>query len=507
MWRRTLLFGASLCIVAYLSYGYTEVGPAADAVQRQCRPTGGRADPSTRSRPSTDPARFVIQYTDTGALVDRCALTDALQELETDSAKVVLLYVHGWKHSGDSEDGDLKEFDALLAKARTSLDSSGDKRQVIGLFVAWNGKSWSLPVLREFTFWGRKKAADTVSQSAAVTRLIGAVRHIRETAKLERERAGVRAEALTVFVGHSFGARLLFTAVSQVLIYELQQVHPGNAGSTYRKLNGPSTLTVLLNPAFEASLYAAFDAERRVQEQFDSNQHPVLLTVSTRNDWATKYAYPMGQWVGLDRAPMKRLTVGNYQPFITHSLSRRKMEPEAHLRVAWYDEYCCAGLCLAREPGDPQPGNPFLVASTDRSVLDGHNGIWSLTFVEWLWAFARAVENGRSEGTGPSVPTVPTATKPLSQELPWRTVGEKSFTATVFPGPAQEVTIEVDHDGQRLSDVSQTYSNNCGWARIGPTRIVNRGRKAVVKVEQFSGNSPCVITLRGDLQERSPAAK
>ena len=124
-----------------------------------------------------------------------------------------------------------------------------------------------------------------------------------------------------IAIGHSFGARILFSATAQSLVYETESAHPGFPGGEYKMVEGSADAVILLNPAFEASRYTAIDDFIRKDEHFKASQPPLLITVSTDNDWATKRAFPIGQWLGLARSERELTTLGNYQPFFTHALA------------------------------------------------------------------------------------------------------------------------------------------------------------------------------------------
>lgn len=374
---------------------------------------GGVSDPDQKTRPTKSPVVKVIRLNDQGELVNRCEWTDALYEFKYEKKPneaferlkqpvMLLMYVHGWKHNASVEDGDLTKFTQfiqLLAEHEAKRTDKKKRRHVIGIYVGWDGLITDLPVARELTFWGRKQAADQISQSAIVTKLIGAINNIRQ----QRE----NPDDFVGFIGHSFGARILFTATSQLLLYNVQTSYPDKAWphvheQQYEIIEGPADLIVLLNPAIEASVYTALDSVRRYQEKINDNQHPLLLTISTTNDWATKTAFPLGQWLSRSNHERQLSTLGNYDNYITHTLifDRKQMIVTANraLSSPWYDDFCYLNICLNRRVEDTrQPRNPFIVATTNEQVLDGHNGIWQDTFIAWLAEFFEEVAKRRAK--------------------------------------------------------------------------------------------------------------
>jgi hypothetical protein len=373
-----------------------------DAAFYECRPSRESDDPERFPRPSPSPVVKIIELNELGELVDRCQWTDILYEMQrVQQPEMIVLYVHGWKHDAAEGDADRKAFTKLIV--RLSKNEQGDTpRHVVGIFVGWPAVPSNWPIVREFTFWSTMRAADRVSQSATLTKLVSAIESVRRRRANERD--------YVVLMGHSFGARILFTATSQLLIREVQLQHPGVTGGTYGLVRGPADLEILLNPALEASVYTALDTIRRSQENFHRDQPPLLLTVSTSNDLATTAAFGIGQRFGLQRHERQLTTLGNYEPYTTHRISLRSDPAPAipsGARLPWYDDFCSADMCLTRLSADRQPGNPFMVATTSKEILNGHGGIWESRFQDWLEAFIREADerargmhahsNGRSD--------------------------------------------------------------------------------------------------------------
>ncbi|MPT27582.1 MAG: hypothetical protein E2602_11850 [Achromobacter sp.] len=140
------------------------------------RPDGTKFDPGRENRPSKYPVK-IIDFTDQGELADRCQWSDFLLEIrDTDKPVFVVIYVHGWKHDGQQGDEDLNHFTRLIATLQQQFK---DERHVIGGFIAWPGSAGLLPVSENLSFWNRKAAADRVSISGNVAKLLAAVNSVR----------------------------------------------------------------------------------------------------------------------------------------------------------------------------------------------------------------------------------------------------------------------------------------------------------------------------------------
>lgn len=360
--------------------------------QEQCNAHIGSKDQDPRNfkRPSDPPIVRQLQLTDNGELQDRCQWTDVLYEIQGGPdiesgkrrAKFVIFYIHGWKHNSAPNDTDLAHFTSFIA-AMTEA-KAGNGQDVIGVFIGWPGLSSPIVGLDNLTFWSRKSAADRVTSVGNVAKLLSAAANIRRLRNNPND--------FIVAMGHSFGGRILFSSVAPILIHNQQQAHPG-PDAVYNVFSGPVDLTILLNPAFEATRFSAFDNTRRVKEQYHWQQEPILLSISTTNDYATKIAYPLGQIIAGRWYDTERATVGNHQPFFTHELSYgAQTEITGFSPVHWFDSFCSGKTCLTRIAKERQGGNPFMVVTTGKELLDGHNGIWNDRFTDWLSVFIRRTE-------------------------------------------------------------------------------------------------------------------
>jgi hypothetical protein len=173
-----------------------------------------------------------IRLTDAGEFVDRCEMSDVLYELNWDTPgevrpkpclpeaphlpKFLVLYIHGWKHSASDDDRDVKKFTGLI---RRLADANQGKKQVLGVYVGWNAKS-KVPLFNWFpldtlTFWSKQRIADRIAQSAITTKIISSIGSVMSE--------GDSAANQFITIGHSFGARMLFSATNQSLIYDTEK--------------------------------------------------------------------------------------------------------------------------------------------------------------------------------------------------------------------------------------------------------------------------------------------
>lgn len=399
----------------------------ADASQNKCSKEDKPDDPLKIERPNFVGRVLSIRLTDDGSFVDRCELSNVLYDLNWDAErhpgefrprrrpdavslpKLVVLYIHGWKHSADPRDSDFVNFSQMIH----GLAANTPEKQVLGVYVGWNASSKIFPLnvspLNNLTFWSKATVADRIAQSAVTTKIISSISSILSK--------GDAAANQFITIGHSFGARVLFSATSQSLIYDTEKAHPGYPSGTYGLIKGIANAVILLNPAFEASRYTALDSVTRIEESFAPNQLPLLIAISSDGDRATKWAFPAGQWLGFYRSEGELTTLGNCTNFRTHTLLEKNENECKALSSddALSEAFPANGLCLARQiqtfrmnvPTPPrrlcfsedeqnpdrifQRRNPFLIARTTSSIIRDHNDIWNDKFSGWLSGYIAAL--------------------------------------------------------------------------------------------------------------------
>ncbi|MWA31137.1 hypothetical protein [Burkholderia pseudomallei] len=261
------------------------------------------------------------------------------QILEQHDDLSIIVFVHGWKHGAQLDDRNVVEFRKLLQSLGDLENSRPRPRKVVGVYVAWRGKSWELPdPMLSLSFWARKEAAKRVSVGSArelFARLRAIRRHYNAPApgKLATgaasERAAARPRIRMLMIGHSFGGLILYAAMSNSLIEALTaQQDLKNCESGEDIVDRPADMIVLVNPAFEASRYEALYhvAYNYNPKQF---QPPLLVSVTSTADWATGIAFPVGRSVNTffehpitssDEEIAMKKTPGHISRYLTHRL-------------------------------------------------------------------------------------------------------------------------------------------------------------------------------------------
>ncbi len=263
----------------------------------------------------------------------------------------IVTFVHGWRHNASYDDENVKvaretlAYTALGEQAPPHPNPSACPREVIGVYLGWRGLStttglqasgdawwkepfyflWEYPSVLE-----RKNTAEDMAVGSArelfsllrtfqnrINDARGLDARCKESQKSQRDAGGDDVETMfatyqckpvrLLIVGHSFGGLIVYNAVAGQLIDNVTQgldVVP-TAGSCKDAEKGDALvrsyadLILLINPAFEGvrfePLHQAVSARARVapggKGAFCPNQRPVLVAVTSRNDFATRVAF------------------------------------------------------------------------------------------------------------------------------------------------------------------------------------------------------------------------
>jgi len=278
-----------------------------------------------------------IEFDDQGRLWSRAelelldaSLTSEARREQNDGV-LLIFFAHGWKHDARVCDGNAACFRAYLAQlaagfeAAARLAGAGVRPpRVVGIYAGWRGRSVTVPILRNLSFWSRKKAAERVGGGEVIELLV----HLDQFARAAN--AGGRERATLIIIGHSFGGTMVYTALANVLKARLVEAlhRRGRVPADENVVEGFGNLVVLVNPAFEAALYAPLEdlvGELRTTSRFQS---PVLVVVGSETDVPTRLWFRMGRFIDTlfqragPRSSRATLTtsVGNYAPFSTHRL-------------------------------------------------------------------------------------------------------------------------------------------------------------------------------------------
>ena len=216
----------------------------------------------------------------------------------------------------------------------------------------------------------------------------------------------------------------MYSAMGQIITERFEQtlVH----GTTLKPLGDQ---VILLNPAFEASRHYNLDRMAVALQTYPEAQRPVLSIFTSKGDWATHYAFPIGRFFSTlfetdgkkpGQRAANRQAVGWYKSFVTHDLLydtnavatasdhctwnketkkhllhsdserlRASLRNVHALRDQWkpnrpvpltysFDD------CLLKPCSGYRAGDPMLVVSVDKQIMKDHDDIANPVMLNFL---------------------------------------------------------------------------------------------------------------------------
>ena len=356
-----------------------------------------------------------IEFDDQGQLFDRRQMRAVIDHLYKQAATqdlLMVVFVHGWKHSAAPGDDNIQNFRESLKRlseleSTISRQSGIPARQVAGVYLGWRGGSITWPWVKELTFWERKNTAHKVGQGGA-TEVLNRIDLVKKS-KDSTAGSGVSRTRLVV-IGHSFGGAVVYSAVSQILANRF--VHTVGPSGQVSDIEGFGNLVVLINPAFEALRFAPLSDMSTERGTYFAPQLPVLAVLTSEADDATKKAFPFGRWFStlfekerlstrhngasgeteqIDQSRANRTVVGHFEPYRTHTLRAtdeesaelsltRAMETFAAVSQSWETDTPGSripfeGSVLERNLTSAGK-NPYLIIQADGELIPDHNAIY-----------------------------------------------------------------------------------------------------------------------------------
>ncbi|MCP3919384.1 MAG: alpha/beta fold hydrolase [bacterium] len=351
-----------------------------------------------------------IEFDDQGALWDRdqaSAVIDHLLVASGQEELLLVVFVHGWKHSAAPGDENIKLFRDNLARlskieSRVAKMTGAPERKVAGVYLGWRGGSVSLSGLEQLTFWDRKSTAHTVGHGDVVE-VLGRLEQVRDVAHGIDEGSRTRL----VVIGHSFGGAVVYSALAQIL--QERFLETTKQGTASRATRGFGDLVVLINPAFEAQRYSSLSDMSTDRGDYSGDQLPVLAILTSEGDAATRVAFPVGRFFStlfekeriverpngyygetelIDQGAANVRAVGHFAPYRTHTLEPDSSVPLddqaasiAFLDVseAWENDRAgetitFPGTVLERSETSA-PRSPYLVIRVSDEIIPDHSDI------------------------------------------------------------------------------------------------------------------------------------
>ena len=320
---------------------------------------------------------------------------------------LLIVFIHGWHHNARSDDNDLKSFDRLLAKLSANKAAVG--AEIVGVYIGWRGLSAARSsdvtgLLRYASFYSRKHATDRLAG-------MGLTQTLYDLGNAAHRRGGH-----AIFVGHSFGGRILERAIAQGLIGQSS----GSGGGV--DVRPPADLTLLLNPAAEALA----SRELKLALQNWEGATPPIISLTSRNDSATKIAWPLATKAtslfdrgyrplekGVNERRYVTSTAGHLGMTIDRQVTPASAPPSETPAdaVQWNLQFATARCIRAAdawwqieevaESNDPnvpyvingEQARGYWIVQVPKEIINGHDGIFNesaIDFIAGLYKLCRA---------------------------------------------------------------------------------------------------------------------
>ncbi len=351
-----------------------------------------------------------IEFTERGNLYDRASADHVLrhikQQSQTEDGTAVFVFVHGWKHNAQFNDSNVVQFrDFLSLAAENNLVG---RRKVIGVYLGWRGNVTDFPVAKDLSYWGRKSVAEEIG-SGGVTEVFTQLHEILVQQDEFAESNGPLYKNTYVIIGHSFGGAIVLSALHDVLLKQIIAPTPnlGEGPHQCKKIKRFADALLLLNPAIEANR-AILLKEAAARCQFGKDQPTLMHVLSSDGDTATKFFFPVGQYVNLalpkSNKRLKRtingkqitlnereldvVSVGNLKQIRTAYLSYdKKSQDWSYIRCREDLEGC--GIRKSYDKKNHFPSNkhePLSFIKTDNVFIRNHNDVFGCYFQSYISA-------------------------------------------------------------------------------------------------------------------------
>jgi hypothetical protein len=281
-WRILVTFALAILLASCAAYGPYHGNTASEPLKSVRGPADGRY-------------KFAfIEFGDQGSALDTSQRSAALDVIHQAPRPLLFVYIHGWQNNANS--GDVCRFEHFIDTVSKFPEITGQKINVIGVYIAWRGEDITLPVAKFLTFWSRKSAGSTIAAQN------GCLATISELALAAR--APEKSYHHCVLLGHSFGGLVLENTISHSIL---------DASSTGARNTSPWDMAVAFNPAdssvgsrqlmSELDYLYKYDPVRRAyvgrspgaeKGSVLGENRPFLVILQSENDMATGQFFPIG---------------------------------------------------------------------------------------------------------------------------------------------------------------------------------------------------------------------
>jgi hypothetical protein len=216
-----------------------------------------------------------IEFGEQGSYQDRTQLQNAVDLIKKTPRPLVITYVHGWHNNAGSDD--VRKFSEWLLDLGRTQRVRDSGLHPIGVYLGWRGEITDVPIIRQFSFYSRKAAAERLASNFDCYDAIAAISQAaRESHKADGQ--------YTVLIGHSFGGLVVERAVAHAINAEIHGHAPAE-----RSL--PADLILVVNPASDSILTRQMITALASRQT--GNARPFLVSLTSTADAATGTAFPI----------------------------------------------------------------------------------------------------------------------------------------------------------------------------------------------------------------------
>jgi len=345
---------------------------------------------------------------------------------------ITLVYVHGWKNNGNlappGKVKDVERFTTALNEIgrRAKLASPNNPVPIIGVYIGWKGKSLMGPGwFNWLSYWGRRNTANRIG-GQSLTKVLNDI--IDTTTPNNADKSRV------LFVGHSFGARVLEHAVENgVKLYEPEVKEAAipvrtrvdlvlyvNAANDARLSMGRLQKLQAEPIAVRHPDYDPVRCAKAPPQDPTCKAYPLIVAITSRGDQATKFLQPIATRLNrdgnsapnpqpitgtfLDETPsmgrLRRSAPGHLKFMHSHLVTEVDcpLEPGERVTCAANDPTCAfafrspgedaacfkANVRVPAEAKRPYNETAFWIMDVDTRIVKDHNDIWNLSMLNML---------------------------------------------------------------------------------------------------------------------------
>jgi hypothetical protein len=360
------------------------------------------------------------------------------------------VFVHGWKNNASEEVGNVWGFRRFLSDIAAQ---QGDI-PVIGVYMGWPGAS--LKGDQFLTFWSREPIADMVGQAADFQE---ALKKVLQAAK--GDSFDSPDGSIAVVIGHSFGGVVLEHAATSLLKEQLDKARAAARDSRPMPVPSPADLFVLINEAGAASIARPFllqlelgGARYKRGIEGEGRDYPLLLSMTSVGDIATKFGYPGGEFGSINRTatvnftppdvfgqtsslPYNLLTAANMVALQSHAIvpltaKNPTCDPAINIpiRLSSTLSYCIQAVA----PSARLNHTPYWIMQLPQVFVPDHSSVFQdylLNLLTDVLAYERLIAHPKAN----RLPVAAPSGQPPPPPPPPTTGGDRPLVLTTSPQP------------------------------------------------------------------------